>query len=242
MIVAWGGEPDHPDLWPVRWASSSQEALSHRQALLIDPREIAYYHNGEKIFTSQTCYDSLKRGQHRFFPELLKRQGHRPETLLDPTAGWGREALSAAMSGINVTVMEKQPLPVCFLLYARQYLYPKLLPNLHIVPGCFSQHHFAADNFECIFLDPLFFEQKKSASKKAMSLLYDARSEPQNQNQLLVQGLERLHPKTLVLKQPLKAPQASLPHVLCHSRPSRSCRYDIFYINQQPLSYATLFS
>lgn len=241
-IIAWGVDPqDHQD-WPVRWASSQEDALMASRALLVSLRELAYYENGVKLFTASSCYESLKHGQHLFMESIVKRQNRYPANLLDPTAGWGRDALSVALLGINVTVMEKQTLPLCFLLYAKRYLYPRLSERFTIIPGCFSEHKFEPTEFACLYLDPLFFEQKKTVSKKAMTLLYHTEQTPDNENHLLVSGLDRLQPQTVIVKHPLKSELGALPHVLNHSRTSRSCRYDIFYVNQQKINYASLFS
>lgn len=240
-IIAWGVNPKEHEDWPVVWAHSQEEALKASRGLLVSVRDLAYYENGVKLFTATSCYESLKRGQHVFMESIVKRQNRYPANLLDPTAGWGRDALSVALLGINVTVMEKQDLPLCFLMYAKRYLYPKLASRFNIVPGCFSTHNFQPTEFDCIYLDPLFFDQKKTVSKKAMTLLYHTDQTPDDENHLLVSGLNRLQPQTVIVKHPLKSDLGSLPQVLTHSRTSRSCRYDIFYTNQQKINYATLF-
>lgn len=241
-IVAYGVKPSNADSWPVQWAQSEQEALNAAQGLIVTVRELSYYQQGVKLFSSITCYESLQRGQHRFLEAVLKRQGRYPETLLDPTAGWGRDAMAAALIGVKVTAIEKQPLPLCFLLYAQHFLYPKLQERLTVIPGCFSQQTFLPEQFECVYLDPLFFDHKKTTSKKAMTLLYQSGLSENAENDLLIEGLQRLQPHTLIVKQPLKAPLPTLPQILSHSRSSRSCRYDIFYINHKKINYAALFS
>ena len=92
----------------------------------------------------------------------------------------------------------------------------------------------------CLYLDPLFFDSKASLSKKAMELLYDLpeslHASQAEQDLCLKQALIYFKIDTLVIKQYRQAKPWLTHKSFVHSEKlTKTCRYDIFYINQQAL-------
>jgi len=228
-----------PQHWPVVW----EEALSLRHGDLEDyvfftENDLILYRQGLPYFSARTCYESVLNNQHAFILKVIERKGKLPKSFVDGTAGWGREALTVALAGVPVTAIEQCALPVLFLHYATEFIFPMV--NLSIIHKNFLTY--AGENtmqhVPCLYLDPLFFNSKASLSKKAMELLYDLPESLQTsqveQDLCLKQALTHFKIDTLVIKQYRQAkPWLAHKSVVYSEKLTKTCRYDIFYINQK---------
>jgi len=228
--------------WPVMWESNlSLQADDLEDHLLFSEKDLVFYRQGLPYLSARMCYDTVLKKQHAFICKVMERKGKLPQSVVDGTAGWGREALTLALAGVPVIAIEQSLLPIVFLHYAAEFIFPKV--NLHIVHQNFLTY--AADNamqsISCLYLDPLFFESKASLSKKAMELLYElpesCNSNQNEQDLCLKTALTHFKIETLVIKQYRQSPPwLSAKHFVHSEKCTKTCRYDVFYINQKALN------
>lgn len=202
--------------------------------LVLSKEDLIFYKNGLRFITATECYTSLLQKKHVSLLQIMKRRGKLPCSIVDGTGGWGRDALTFAQAGINTTLFECQELPIIFLHYALQRWFSSLQSLMTIHNKLFSEHSFTQT--ECVYLDPLFFDDKKSLSKKTMQSLYDLYPTEKNiQHEDLKKGLLKIKMDTLVIKQP-RLTKPWLANWMIHQRFNRTCRFDIFYINKGVIS------
>ena len=231
MLICYS---DYPDLFnlPVQYAPLSQQVGD--SYLILERDDLSFYKNGVKFISAKDCYNSLLQDKHQSTIDILKRKGRLPQQVVDGTGGWGRDALTFAQAGITVLLYEQHELPVIFLKYALQRWFPSLQKKITIHHQCFSTHSLTVA--ECVYLDPMFFDDKKSLSKKSMQSLYELfPSDKLEQFQTLKSGLLKLKIETLVTKQPKHA-SSWIQGIMKHERFNRTCRFDIYYINNQLLN------
>jgi len=238
-----------PSHWPGQWEflnpTNGLPDFSENYILWADS-DLIYYHQGKPFFSATECYQTVKTGQHTLILKAVERKGKLPVQVLDGTAGWGREALTLALAGIAVTAVEQSLLPVLFMHYAKDFLFPASL-SFTIVHQNFqdyTQNH-PQVHWPCVYLDPLFFDSKASLSKKAMELLYTL---PESENlsqevhdRTLKCALLSLHIQTLVIKQHRQASPWFEHKTFVHSsKTTKTCRFDVFYINESPITPQSL--
>lgn len=115
--------------------------------------------------------------------ELLARAiGLRPRenpTIVDATAGLGRDSFILAALGYNVTLLERSPALYAMLSDAlqRAKAHPKtagIVDRMHLIHADAIEWLPRQAPFNVIYLDPMFPERKKSALvKKEMIILQD---------------------------------------------------------------------
>ena len=159
--------------------------------------------------------------------------GVRP-SVLDATAGLGRDAFVLAMLGCAVSLIERQPL-VCALLedaLQRAQASAELAPivaRMQLLSGdaIDLMRHWSGDVPQVIYLDPMFPERDKSALvKKEMRLFKPIVGADDDAPQLLAAALS-LATHRVVVKRPRKAPAiagAEPGYVL----EGNSSRFDIY--------------
>ena len=159
--------------------------------------------------------------------------GIRP-SVLDATAGLGRDAFVLAMLGCTVSLIERQPL-VCALLedaLQRAQTVAELAPivaRMHLLSGdaIDVMGLWSGDAPQVIYLDPMFPERDKSALvKKEMRLFKPIVGADDDAPQLLAAALS-LATHRVVVKRPRKAPAiagAEPGYVL----EGNSSRFDIY--------------
>ncbi len=244
MIIKGYSEFAPPAHWPGQWSPLTE--LSHIDPLVTDyvlwtDLDLVFFHKGQAYFSAKSCYKSVKNNQHRSILKAIERKGKRPKQLLDGTAGWGREAFTIALEGIPVTAVEQSALPVLFMHYAKEFLFSNaLLTVFHMNFQDYTQAY-QENQWPCVYLDPLFFDTKASLSKKSMELLYllpESCNLTQGQHDwALKSGLFPLKTETLVVKQYRHAAPWFLPNTFMHSeKTTKTCRYDVFYINSQSIT------
>ena len=160
---------------------------------------------------------------------------HYRPTVLDATAGMGRDSLIMAMLGCKVVMQERN-----FAIY---HLLNNALTRLKQSPDFNSEiskrislHHNNSidpidshDDIDVIYLDPMFPERKKSALvKKEMRLFKLLAGEDQDADELLISSLNK-KVKRVVVKRPKGAP------CLADKKPSheikaKKFRYDVYLL------------
>lgn len=159
------------------------------------------------------------------------------ETILDATAGLGKDALSFCHFGALVTAVEENPMVFSLLEdgLARAFLHPlfkkKFEGKINLVQG--SSLDFMKnlkEKYHTIYLDPMYPHEEKSAKpKKEMAFLRDILSETKNVEELLEISLKSAT-KRVVLKRPLGSESIGQPS---HSFESKLVRFDMYLMNQR---------
>ena len=159
--------------------------------------------------------------------------GTRP-TVLDATAGLGKDAFVLASLGCVVTLIERQPLIAALLedglLRARDELIEgSIVARMTLLQGdaIDRMRSWASPAPQVIYLDPMFPHREKSALvKKEMRVFRQLAGDDGDASALLEAALE-LASHRVVVKRPRKAPTIN------DSRPSyalegKSSRFDIY--------------
>lgn len=172
--------------------------------------------------------------------ELLARAiGQKPKdhpTIVDATAGLGRDSFILASLGFKVTMLERSP--ILFLLLEdalkRAHAHPKtaeITKNLNLVftdTTIWLQNLSPANFPDVIYLDPMFPERKKSASvKKEMVILQDLLGTCQD-SALLFESALACAKKRVVVKRPRSAPHISAEREPNFSFLGKSSRFDVY--------------
>ncbi|SUO96039.1 class I SAM-dependent methyltransferase [Suttonella ornithocola] len=174
------------------------------------------------------------RGGKEYLPKAFKKLPN--HTILDATAGWGRDAWLLAYRGFKVTLCEQHPALYLMLKQAverakNELLTTKAASNLLTIYGNSEEHiKNNGEKYDAIYLDPMFPPRTKQAKvKKDMQILHTLISDfPNNGDQLLDIAINS-GCKKIIVKRPKGADFLNNmpPH---HSLQAPNTRYDI-YIN-----------
>ncbi|EGG98982.1 SAM-dependent methyltransferase [gamma proteobacterium IMCC2047] len=163
------------------------------------------------------------------------KAGHTP-TVLDATAGLGRDAFILASRGCSVIMLERSPVVALMLEDAlrRAQLDPEVSPvtarmQLYQADACQFMTALSSEDYpEVVYLDPMFPERSKSASvKKEMRLLQQLLGADMDTLELFETALT-VATRRVVVKRPKLAPCISelKPH---HVVEGKSGRFDIYH-------------
>jgi 16S rRNA (guanine1516-N2)-methyltransferase len=157
-------------------------------------------------------------------------------TVVDATAGLGRDACALAAAGFVVTALERSPAMQALWLDALATQGP--VDNLTFVPGdsvellrAWAGTEHAPD---AIYLDPMYPEKKKSAlAQKEMRALRDVVGADLDVDALLLAALACAK-KRVVVKRSVHAVEVNAPGVPkpTHSAVGTSTRFDIYAITR----------
>lgn len=167
-------------------------------------------------------------------------KGHRP-TILDATAGLGRDGMILVHAGCQVRFLERNPAIHVLLSDAvnraqhDESIGPwvteraRVLPRGSIIEQAYAQQ-LAKEPPMAIYLDPMFPHREKSAAvKKDMQMLQHLAGTDEDSDQLLPAALA-VATHRVVVKRPAKAPYLAGQHPSAQV-PSKKHRFDI-YIKQ----------
>lgn len=137
---------------------------------------------------------------------IAKAIGIKPQqqlTVIDATAGIGRDSLILSILGCNVTMLERSKILFALLQDALDRFYGDVNLNLLNVDSCdYLQQLASADFPDVIYLDPMYPETKKSAKvKKEMQYLQLLIGKDQGSDKLLAKALQAAK-KRVVVKRP----------------------------------------
>lgn len=156
-------------------------------------------------------------------------------TILDATAGLGKDAFILASLGCHVTLLERQPV-IAELL--RDGL-DRALMNEVTAPIIHQMHLIEGDSIalikrwqyqvpQVIYLDPMFPHRDKSALvKKEMRLFRPLVGDDTDASELLETSLN-LASHRVVVKRPRKAPIIEASQLPSYQLEGKSSRYDIY--------------
>lgn len=160
------------------------------------------------------------------------RSGVGPQRVLDATAGLGGDASVLAAVGCQVQMLERNPwvyalLQDGLLRCQEAGTDAAFSERLSLAYGSLGDKELAADEFDVIYLDPMFPERRKGGQvKKEMQVFHDLVGKDEDAGGLLQVALKQAV-KRVVVKRPRRAPW------LGDVKPSSSlegkrCRYDLY--------------
>ena len=154
-------------------------------------------------------------------------------TIIDATAGFGRDAFVLASLGCQVQLIERHPWLAALLqdgLHRAQQESASSAHNMRLIhanaPDYLSQLS-DVEQPDVIYLDPMYPNREKSALvKKDMRLLHQLVGEDMDSKVLLV-AAQKAASKRVVVKRPAGAPwvDEQKPHTQIESK---STRYDVY--------------
>ncbi|WP_133130298.1 class I SAM-dependent methyltransferase [Legionella yabuuchiae] len=151
-------------------------------------------------------------------------------TILDVTAGWGRDAAILAGFGANVIMIERNPIMAALLKDGL-----KRLDESSSLKPLLSLHHEDAKSYltalsepdypEVIYMDPMHPTRQKSALvKKEMQLLQQLLGADEDALELLESSLKRAKNR-VVVKWPQRQPPLKPSQI---SYPGKTIRFDVY--------------
>lgn len=173
-------------------------------------------------------------GKGQMIAKAVGIQGNVLPTIVDATAGLGRDAFVLASLGCSVTMLERQPIIATLLKdgLARGLANGEVAPIIKRMSLIQSDAIELMQNWQSnipqvVYLDPMFPERDKSALvKKEMRLFKSLIGADLDVQQLLISALH-LASHRVVVKRPRKA--ASIEGIKpCYKLEGKSSRYDIY--------------
>jgi len=163
-------------------------------------------------------------------------KGDNTPTVLDATAGLGRDSFILASRGCSVTMLERSPVVALMLEDALQRARRDAevadvvaRMQLHQANACEFMNALSPDDYpEVVYLDPMFPERSKTASvKKEMRLLQQLLGADMDTGELFEAAL-KVATRRVVVKRPRLAPCITelKPH---HVVEGKSGRFDIYH-------------
>ena len=175
----------------------------------------------------------LGGGRRQHLPKAVGMRGGQSPTIIDATAGLGRDAFLLASLGSQVTLIERSDtiykLLAAGMEAARQVggLYKDIIDRMTLVHGdsIALLPHMQAD---VVLVDPMHPPRQKSALVKAeMRAIRDIVGVDEDQL-LLVETALTMATKRVVLKWPAKAEALAGLQPASHQIIGKSIRYDVF--------------
>ena len=216
--------------------SLTAEGLSLQQSLLPQVSPVSV-----NFISGRAQYRS---GQPELIAKAIGVAKYLPMTVVDATAGLGRDSYVLASKGCDVISIERHPVVhllledgICRALeHAPTQVIAGRMRLLHQDSLEWMKH--TAETVDVVYLDPMFPpSRKKAAVKKEMQLfhaLMRVEEEGETNHQDLLSAARRLARRRVVVKRPAKAtPLANKPADFCV--PGRSTRFDVYltWKNQQ---------
>ena len=175
------------------------------------------------------------RGQH--LPKAVGMKGGQSPTIIDATAGLGRDAFLLASLGSQVTLIERSDI-----------IHQLLAAGMNAASQAGGQHKIIIDRMtlihgdsiallphmhaDVVLVDPMHPSRQKSALVKAeMRAIRDVVGVDEDQ-QLLVETALTMATKRVVLKWPAKAAPLAGLRPASHQIIGKSIRYDVFMTNK----------
>jgi len=160
-------------------------------------------------------------------------------TVLDTTAGLGRDAFVLASLGCHITLLERHPIIYALLYDAWQRLQQSEELALQTIAQRMTVYHQNALVYldqlvqtdqampDVIYLDPMFPERKKSAQvKKEMQCFHQLVGQDYDSDLLLAKAISIAHRRIVVKRPRLAEPLANKPPAFAIA--GKSTRYDVY--------------
>lgn len=149
-------------------------------------------------------------------------------TILDVTAGWGKDAALLASRGAKVVMLERQPIMTALLADGLERLSPYASLELSLIPidaHCYLQTLPSEQFPDIIYMDPMHPARQKTALvKKNLQALQQIIDPDEDADALLALALTKTRQKVIV-KWPERLPPLKKP---CASLSGKTTRFDIY--------------
>ncbi|KZX71067.1 16S rRNA methyltransferase [Alcanivorax sp. HI0033] len=169
-----------------------------------------------------------ERVRHERLIKALGKPRQETLTVLDATAGLGRDAALIAMAGFPVLLAERSPILHAMLADGLQRAPGELAEAMQLLPCADADTH-SLPPLHAVYLDPMFPSRDKSAAvKKDLQWLQQLAAYPDQQEETaLLEWALGLDPQRVVVKRPGKAePLAKRrPH---HQIAGKAIRFDVY--------------
>lgn len=231
---------------PVLDSSNSDDELQYPLLIWVDDAGVGLKQSGRKApnpviidFVGGVLGFRGKRSSHtkELVANAVGVKGDKTPTVLDATAGLGRDSFVLASRGCSVTMLERSPVVALMLedalcRAASDFEVRNITSRMnlqHTDASEFMRSLCPQDYPEVVYLDPMFPERSKSASvKKEMRLLQQLLGADMDTKELFDAALQ-VATRRVVVKRPKMAPCISelKPH---HVVEGKSGRFDIYYV------------
>ncbi len=220
-----------PDDWTYQTGQSTYLWFTNNQRLSLYADVVSL--NSEVDFLSEAFQRRVHpKAAKPLLVKAIEGRFNKPLTILDATVGLGQDAMTLCYRGHQVTGIEQNPYVYLLLKdgcyrFSQHTTNPLLLDSI-IWADSLSWLSEQPNDYDVIYLDPMFPERKKSAKvKKNMQLLQQLLGHQTNIETLLAQALQRAK-KKVVLKRPIDAPILSIPgYQPIHYR-GKTNRFDVY--------------
>ncbi|WP_286827024.1 class I SAM-dependent methyltransferase [Alcanivorax sp. UBA3183] len=171
---------------------------------------------------------TAERVRHERLIKALGKPREETFTVLDATAGLGRDAALIAMAGFPVLLAERSPILHAMLADGLRRAPAELAAAMQLLPCADAGAH-TLPPLHAVYLDPMFpSRDKRAAVKKDLQWLQQLAAYPdQNEEAALLEWALGLDPHRVVVKRPGKAePLAKRsPH---HQIAGKAIRFDVY--------------
>lgn len=176
-----------------------------------------------------------QRFAHEMIVKAVGGRAREPLTVVDATAGLGRDGFLLAAAGHRVTLIERHPAIAALLAdglarAARDADMAPVCARLHLLTGSAHQRLAElADRPDVIYLDPMFPERQKTALvKKEMRIFREVVGDDEDAEALLALALGVAR-KRVVVKRPRKAESIGIRRP-SHQVVGTSSRFDVYAV------------
>lgn len=182
---------------------------------------------------------TYRRSQATLKNELLARAiGKHPNeapTIVDATAGLGRDSFILASLGFNITLIERDPALYKVLaaaIAAATPTIPEIMQRMRLIHAdsiTWLKQLNDNERPDTIYLDPMFPTRKKSASvKKSMAIVQELLG-TSTDNTLLFETALQMAKRRVIVKRPRTAAKIS-DHAVNFQLNGRTSRFDVYQL------------
>ena len=171
-------------------------------------------------------------GRSQLIAQAVELKSHAYPTVLDLTAGLGRDAFVLANLGCDVTMLERHPIIAALLKdgleRAQTAEWFQALKLKLIETDAQRYLHTLEKSFDVIYLDPMYPARKKSALvKKELRLLRDVVGADEDTQQLLNLALKKAKHRVVVKRPRLAPPLDGQIRNITYT--GKSSRFDVYF-------------
>ncbi len=171
---------------------------------------------------------TAERVRHERLIKALGKPREETFTVLDATAGLGRDAALIAMAGFPVLLAERSPILHAMLADGLRRAPAELAAAMQLLPCADAGAH-TLPPLHAVYLDPMFPSRDKSAAvKKDLQWLQQLAAYPdQNEEAALLEWALGLDPHRVVVKRPGKA-EPLAKRSSHHQIAGKAIRFDVY--------------
>jgi 16S rRNA (guanine1516-N2)-methyltransferase len=170
--------------------------------------------------------------RNEYLAKAMGKKPHQHPRILDATAGLGRDSFILASLGYQLTSVERSPILHALLEDAiargkKDASTCDIMSRINLILHDSASYILENDDYDIIYLDPMFPERQKSASaKKELVILQNLLEIDENAHELLSISLKKAKWRVVVKRPRLALPLAN--HKPSFSLTGSSSRFDIY--------------